>query len=115
MQKSDDYLGQFQITPVLHWGLYDPPLKLQWFKIERFGEYAGELLAGFELFRDDDGSGVPFPPMGKDRYWQIMPPIKPVLARFRVQVRISQTIMECMEHYNMHVCSCMLKLRFTYA
>lgn len=86
MQKSD-YLGQFQTSPKLYWDLEDySALKLQWFQIERFGEYAGEVLAGFELFRDDDGSGAPYAPAMSNRYWLIPANISPNHEKFRVQV-----------------------------
>lgn len=74
---------------MLHWNLNDPLLSLQWLKIERYGEYVGELLAGFELFLNDDGDGVPFyPAKGKDRHYLIPPKISPQLAKFRVKVSI---------------------------
>lgn len=70
------------------WNKEDRNIKptLEWLRIELRGKYAGEILAGFEIFLDDDGSVVPQTPIMKEKWYTLPPNIQPELRQYRVKV-----------------------------
>ena len=47
---KDEFLGIVECTPVIRLTNEDAGARLQWFEVKRYGQYAGDLLAAFELF-----------------------------------------------------------------
>ena len=65
-----------------------PAPRLDWFSITRYEEPAGELLAAFELIRDEGGE-LPFtPPKASPPLTHYIVPsgIRPILQKTRVEV-----------------------------
>ena len=47
---EDEYLGTSTVFPTVRLSLDTPAPRLDWYRIDRYTKYAGELLAAFELF-----------------------------------------------------------------
>lgn len=50
LQGKDEYLGTVECVPTVRLTNDDASARLQWFGVKRYGQYAGDLLAAFELF-----------------------------------------------------------------
>lgn len=53
MQDGDEFLGETRCKLTLQEFSKTQVVKLNWLDVERQGEYAGQLLAAFELEQDD--------------------------------------------------------------
>ncbi len=74
--------------PIVRLNLDTPAPRLDWFQIDRYGQPAGEMLAGFELLLDE-GEELPFtPPKAAPPYAHYIVPsgIRPILQKTRIEV-----------------------------
>ncbi len=80
-------MGESHCKPVVRLDSEDPDPVLKWIKIQRHGEYVGDILAAFELIKDEGGQ-VPFTPMMSDdnKYYTIPKTIAPKLEDFVIEV-----------------------------
>ena len=77
-------------NPTVRLDLDTPAPRLDWYHITRYGEYAGELLAGFELILDEGGE-LPFtPPKASPPHVHYIVPsgIRPILQKTRIEVHV---------------------------
>lgn len=89
-QGEDEYLGVTEAIPTVRLSLDTPAPMLDWFPINRYTEYAGELLAGFELILDEGGE-LPFsPPKASPPHLHYIVPsgIRPILQKTRIEVGV---------------------------
>ena len=49
-QGQDEYLGIVECYPVVRLNKEAREARLAWYEVKRYGKYAGDLLAAFELF-----------------------------------------------------------------
>ncbi|XP_067038375.1 myoferlin-like isoform X1 [Acropora muricata] len=83
---KDGFLGRCIMSPLVRLKghqLPEPPL--QWFKITRGQEDAGELLAACELFLDE-GAELPFTPPTRGELFAVRSGVRPKLQRSAIEV-----------------------------
>ena len=72
--------------PLVRLTLDSPQPQLQWLKVMRRGENAGDILAAFELILDEDGR-LPFYPLKSKNGHHVVPgEIAPRMETFIVEV-----------------------------
>ena len=50
MQGEDEFLGVVSAKPTVRLSKECPVAELEWYTIDRYNKYAGDMLAAFELF-----------------------------------------------------------------
>lgn len=88
MQGRDEYLGMTKIKPTVRLDLGTPAPHLEWFKIDRYGDYTGDLLAAFELLLDEGGELPSMPPKASPPHVHYTLPqdISPKRRKTRIEV-----------------------------
>lgn len=83
---KDGFLGRCMMSPLVRLeGHQIPEPKLQWYKITRGQEEAGELLAACELFLDE-GAELPFTPAMRGELFAVRSGVRPKLQRSAIEV-----------------------------
>ncbi|XP_015759469.1 PREDICTED: dysferlin-like [Acropora digitifera] len=83
---KDGFLGRCIMSPLVRLkGHQLPEPSLQWFKITRGQEDAGELLAACELFLDE-GADLPFTPPMRGELFAVRSGVRPKLQRSAIEV-----------------------------
>jgi hypothetical protein len=82
----DEFIGFVQCTPNVILDDSYPRARLAWYEVTRYGKYAGDILAAFELFLDESME-LPFaPPTAAEGHFTVPSGIRPTLQRTRMEI-----------------------------